>query len=57
MQDLGHSVVGDAKYGSLVNPIRRLALHAYRLDFIHPVTRERMEFETPFPRNFVALVK
>jgi len=57
MQDLGHSVVGDAKYGSLVNPIRRLALHAYRLDFIHPVTRERMEFETLFPKNFVALVK
>ena len=57
MQDLGHSVVGDAKYGSLVNPIRRLALHAYRLDFIHPVTRERMEFETPFPKKFVILVK
>lgn len=57
MQDLGHPVVGDSKYGNGVNPIARLALHAYRLDFIHPITGERMEFENPFPRKFMAIVK
>ena len=57
MQDLGHPVVGDAKYGNIASPIHRMALHAYSLDFIHPITHERLEFETPFPRGFVALVK
>lgn len=52
MQDIGHPVAGDPKYGDGHNPIGRLALHAYRLNFYHPVTGERMEFETPFPTLF-----
>jgi 23S rRNA pseudouridine1911/1915/1917 synthase len=56
MQDLGHPVVGDRKYGLEDNdPIGRLGLHAFRLDFIHPVTREEMHFETPFPKSFLQL--
>ena len=49
-------VVGDRKYGALTNPIRRIALHAYSLSFIHPVSRKRMHFSTPIPRSFEALV-
>ena len=41
MQDLGHSVVGDKKYGAANNPIRRLALHAQVLAFRHPVTEQK----------------
>lgn len=52
MADLGHPVAGDIKYGNGRNPIGRLALHAYRLHFIHPRTGEDMQFETPFPRDF-----
>lgn len=52
MQDLGHPIVGDPKYGNGYNPIGRLGLHAYRLNFYHPITGERMEFETPFPTLF-----
>lgn len=55
MQDLGHPVAGDPKYGDGSNPIGRLALHAYRLNFYHPITGERMEFETPFPTLFSRL--
>ena len=56
MQDLQHPIVGDVKYGSAVNPIGRLALHAYRLWFYHPVTGELMKFETPYPPSFTKLL-
>lgn len=52
MADLGHPVAGDLKYGNGYNPIHRLALHAYRLNFIHPKTHENMVFETPIPLEF-----
>lgn len=55
MQDIGHPVAGDAKYGDGFDPIGRLCLHAYRLNFYHPRTGEVMEFETPFPTKFTKL--
>lgn len=55
MQDIGHPVAGDMKYGNGYNPIGRLCLHAYRLDFHHPRTGEVMNFETPFPTTFMKL--
>lgn len=55
MQDIGHPVLGDKKYGDGNDPIGRLCLHAYRLDFYHPRTGEVMNFETPFPRDFMKL--
>ena len=55
MADLGHPVCGDDKYGSTQNPLHRLCLHAYRLFLFHPVTGKRMEFETPYPTDFVNL--
>lgn len=50
--DMGHPVCGDVKYGNGDNPIHRLCLHAYVLCFYHPVTHQRMEFETPVPNDF-----
>lgn len=55
MSDLGYPVAGDVKYGNGRNPIGRLALHAYRLNFTHPRTGEFMDFETPFPTAFMNL--
>ena len=52
MADLGHPVVGDRKYGSDKDPMRRLGLHAYMLCFTHPVTGKHMRFETPVPALF-----
>lgn len=49
MEDLGHSVVGDIKYGASAHMGERLALHAIRLSFRHPVTHEPLDFETPIP--------
>ena len=56
MQDLKHPIVGDMKYGSVQDPIKRVALHAYKLEFIHPVTKEELSFETPIPESFIKLL-
>ena len=60
MQDVGYPVVGDPKYGLegmyIPNPLGRLCLHAYRLFFYHPITGQRMEFETPIPGQFEMLI-
>ncbi len=55
MADIGFPIAGDKKYGNAVNPLGRLCLHAYRLNFIHPVTGEDMQFETPVPKEFLKL--
>ena len=55
--DMGHPVCGDVKYGNGDDPIHRLCLHAYVLCFWHPITHERMEFETLIPTSFRHLFK
>ena len=55
--DMQHPVCGDVKYGDGTDPLHRLCLHAYMLCFFHPVTRRRMEFETPIPAQFRMLFK
>lgn len=57
LQDLGHPVCGDIKYGNGDNPIGRLALHAFRLNFYHPITGELLTFETPCPKSFKEVFK
>ena len=56
MSELGHPVIGDERYGSGCNPLGRLALHAFKLCFYHPITGELMQFETPYPANFKTLM-
>ncbi|MDA3929878.1 MAG: RNA pseudouridine synthase, partial [Prolixibacteraceae bacterium] len=55
MQDLGHSIIYDRKYGSTVNPINRMGLHSMVLGFIHPITKKQHRFTTPIPRKFERL--
>lgn len=54
---IGHPIVGDKKYGSEDNPLRRLCLHAYQLAFKHPITKKKMVFISPIPESFYRLVK
>ncbi|MCI9117484.1 MAG: RluA family pseudouridine synthase [Muribaculaceae bacterium] len=56
MQQIGHPIAGDRKYGAATAPIRRLALHARTLRFVHPRTRRDMNFSTPVPASFKSLV-
>ena len=58
MASKGHPVVSDRKYGSgNVPPIDRLGLHARILEFIHPATEQTVHFETPVPREFLAVFR
>lgn len=57
MKDLGHPIVGDKKYGSKINPMHRLGLHASVLKFKHPITGKVLEFSTSVPRRFQYLIK
>jgi 23S rRNA pseudouridine1911/1915/1917 synthase len=45
----GHPIVGDRKYGSLVQFPRGIALHARRLVVSHPTTGGRIDLEAPLP--------
>lgn len=55
MQDIGHSVVGDKKYGSTKNPINRLGLHAHTIVFTHPITKEVLSFTSKIPEAFLSI--
>jgi 23S rRNA pseudouridine1911/1915/1917 synthase len=37
--------------------LRRHALHAYRLEFFHPITKERLNFQSEFPRELDEFLK
>ena len=57
MSDIGHPIVGDKKYRSKKNPIRRMCLHANYLEFIHPKTSQKIEIVSKCPEIFERLVK
>lgn len=57
MQSLGHSIVGDKKYGAITNPLKRMGLHSHVLAFIHPDTKIKMEFKAPMPEEFRKVFK
>ena len=54
--DLGHHIIGDDKYGEPSNPLKRLGLHAYELDIIHPFNGKLMKFKAPMPKEFSTLM-
>jgi 23S rRNA pseudouridine1911/1915/1917 synthase len=56
MVGLGCPVAGDKAYGAATDPAGRLALHAWRLAFDHPVTDERVELESPLPTTLARVV-
>jgi 23S rRNA-/tRNA-specific pseudouridylate synthase len=57
LTEAGHPVIGDRLYGSTVNPIGRLGLHAKLLGFDHPITGKRLSFTASVPKAFRDLVK
>ncbi|NLF26131.1 MAG: RluA family pseudouridine synthase, partial [Deltaproteobacteria bacterium] len=67
LQHIGSPIIGDALYGEfsgLPKPLLeaakafgRQALHACCLEFNHPLTKERLMFESPLPMDFQELIK
>lgn len=52
LSEAKHPIVGDQFYGSTVNPLARLGLHAKLLGFVHPESGEKMTFTSPVPKVF-----
>jgi 23S rRNA pseudouridine1911/1915/1917 synthase len=63
MAHLGHPLVGDPVYGPrrvadpLLADFGRQALHAFRLELIHPASSETMRWSSPLPEDFSSLLR
>ena len=58
MQDLGHPVVGDPLYGSAADALcPRMALHASKIEFLHPKTGKMVKFESPIPPEMKMMIE
>lgn len=53
MAYLGHPIVGDSLYGNESTLINRQALHAYKIEFIHPITKEKMSITSNIPNDMI----
>ena len=65
LASIGHALLGDPVYGhanSRLRPIlksldfRRQALHAAVLGFVHPITGDRLRFESDLPPDMKELI-
>lgn len=57
MRAMGHPLVADLVYGgALAAGMTRQALHAFRLAFAHPVTRQPLAFESSLPTDFAQAI-
>lgn len=59
MTSINHPLLGDDVYGPAKSPIRLQGqtLHARILGFIHPTTKQYVEFEAPLPEYFEKLLR
>ena len=59
MSYMGHPVAGDEVYGpkKVITSLNGQCLHAKKLGFIHPKTKEYMEFESDLPKYFTDFIK
>lgn len=52
LSKIGASIKGDLKYGAArSNPDGGINLHARKLQFVHPVTKDNVEIIAPLPKN------
>ena len=56
MAHIGHPLTGDFLYGTEDRElIGRPALHSGHLSFLHPITKERLQFSVPLPEDMARL--
>lgn len=59
MSYIGHAVAGDEVYGprKVIKKLGGQCLHARKIGFIHPTTKEYMEFTSELPEYFTAFLE
>lgn len=57
MNYIGHPIVNDPVYGNrkIINDFGQ-TLHSYSLSFIHPITKENLDFKQDPPKEFIEIV-
>lgn len=53
---VGHPIIGDTLYGSASTKINRQALHAFKVCFIHPITKKEVCYIAPIPDDIKRLL-
>lgn len=53
---VGHPILGDEVYGKAFKGIEGQCLHAKKVGFIHPTTKEYMEFDSDLPEYFQSIL-
>jgi len=56
MAHIGHAIIGDHLYGTDKDAVKRQALHAFNLTFMHPITNEKMELFADIPRDMQEII-
>jgi len=51
-----HPILGDDLYGQKSDKINRQALHAYKISFIHPITKQKIEIQAELPDDINNLI-
>lgn len=54
---IGHPILGDTLYGVASALIGRQALHAYKVKFIHPLTKQILNIECNLPKDMSSIIK
>ncbi len=54
---LGHAIIGDTLYGTSSPLISRQALHAYKVSFVHPITKEKIEIISNLPQDMNNIIE
>jgi pseudouridine synthase, rluA family len=54
---LGHSLLGDTLYGTSSSLINRQALHAYKVEFTHPLSKKKVKYITTVPEDLNKLME
>ena len=53
---IDYPILGDTLYGNSSNLIDRQALHAYKVSFIHPVSKRILDFKALFPVDISVII-
>ena len=56
MKSIGHPILGDTLYGNYSELINRQALHAYKICFIHPITKKEIEIISSIPNDMLKII-
>lgn len=55
MSEMNHPIVGDKKYHSKDNSMKRLLLHHYEISFLDPLSKQLLTFQSKIPKEFYDL--